>query len=82
VWARWKFSPFLFAIYLNDLEQFFVENNVNKGNNKITAYCISASVSERIIVSSAYSNEKSFTNIFKFFEYIFLIFSKSFKLKI
>ena len=27
------------------------------------AYCISASVSERIIVSTAYSNEKSFTNI-------------------
>jgi hypothetical protein len=31
-------SPFLFAIYLNDLEQFFVENNVNKGNNKITEF--------------------------------------------
>jgi hypothetical protein len=50
-------------------------------SNIAKAYCISASVSERIIVSSAYSNEKSFTNIFKFSEYIFLIFSKSFKLK-
>jgi hypothetical protein len=51
-------------------------------SNIVKEYCISASVSERIIVSSAYSNEKSFTNIFKFSEYIFLIFSKSFKLKI
>jgi hypothetical protein len=32
------------------------------------------------IVSSAYSKEKSFTNIFKFSEHTFLIFSKSFTL--
>jgi hypothetical protein len=28
-----NFNPFLFAIYLNDLEQFFVENNVNDLEN-------------------------------------------------
>jgi hypothetical protein len=44
-------------------------------SNIARAYCISASVSERIIVSSAYSNEKSFTNYSKFSEHIFLIFS-------
>ena len=28
-----NFYPFLFAIYLNDLEQFFVENDVNDVEN-------------------------------------------------
>ena len=31
--ARGKFVPFLFAIYLNDLDTFFVENNVNDLEN-------------------------------------------------
>jgi primosomal protein N' len=30
---RENLPPFLFAIYLNDLEQFFVENNVNDLEN-------------------------------------------------
>jgi hypothetical protein len=52
-----NFPPFLFAIYLNDLEQFFVENNVNCLEN-IRNVC--SENLNRVIVSKAF--EKS-TNV-------------------